>query len=58
MNNCKNIEYNIKIKYKDKPKTIDKISSLLITFLIENNNLNEEIKISNQFIRKLCCNLR
>lgn len=43
MSNCKNIEYNVKITYKDKNKTLDKISNLLLTFLIENNYSNEVI---------------
>ena len=36
-------EYNVKITYKDKNKTLDKISNLLLTFLIENNYSNEVI---------------
>lgn len=43
MSNCKNIQYNVKITYKDKPKTLNKISYLLLTFLIENNYSNEVI---------------
>lgn len=43
MADCKNIEYNVKITYKDKGKTLDKISNLLLTFLIENNYSNEVI---------------
>lgn len=44
MTNCNNLEFNVKINYTDKDKTIDKLNHILLSFLLDNNFKYEDSK--------------